>query len=284
MVEVGGDPRAKSRLAWLAALALVGSLGGCTPSEQGGSGGNDAGDPAGGGSSKHDAGTKPDDKDACVDATTPDGGGEDASSDGRCMNACAKGATRCASSTSLEVCTVGAGGCTSFVASTCATGTVCERTRPAACVDPEWAEWPISNSAQDVANGAPNLQTLVDNADGTVTDVVTGLTWEQRFHQSVASSGETFCPTVMTGGYADWRQPTIIELVSIADFSIDLPSIDAAVFPLVTEPSLFFWSASRAQDFGLAPYIMSYGEFPGVEISGGFGVPGQPGTAIRCVR
>ena len=270
---------------WWVALSVASALGGCgfthdqpgPPESPGCSGGH-------GGSSEHAdaaAGRPGDTKDAGADPTAADGHG--GSSGMTCTNACQAGTTRCASATSLETCTVGTNGCTSFVASTCATGTVCERTTPAACVDPQWAEWPVSNSTSDVANGAPNLAQFVDNLDGTVTDRVTGLMWEQRYHQSVYDFGDVFCPTVTTGGYTDWRASTTIELVSIADFSRDQPSIDTTAFPLGDDAG-FFWSSTKVDGYGLEPDIIDYGRFPAIEIAGGFGVDGQPGVNVRCVR
>ena len=42
-----------------------------------------------------------------------------------------------------------------------------------------WAEWPMPNGPADVAAGAPNLESYTDNGDGTVTDNVTELMWQQ---------------------------------------------------------------------------------------------------------
>jgi hypothetical protein len=271
--------RANARQAWVGALALAGVLGGCSPSHEtpDAAGSPDAG--AGGGSTGHADGAAGAPEDG-KDATTAEGGG--GSSGAACTNACSTGTTRCASSTTLEACTVGANGCTSFVASTCAVGTVCERIAPPACVDPQWAQWPIGNAAVEVANGAPNLVALVDNLDGTVTDKVTGLMWEQRYHQSVFATGDEFCATVMTGGYTDWRQATIIELISIDEFWRDQPSIDPVAFPLSIDAG-FFWSGTQAENFAGEPYIIDYG-ISAIEIAGGFGVDGQPGRNVRCVR
>jgi hypothetical protein len=267
--------RSSAGQVWCAVIAAAGLLAGCDLNHEHSS---DAGfsDP------DHDDGAAGTHADK-IDATSGEGGG--GSSGMACKDACADGASRCAaaSAATLEVCTVGANGCRSFVASPCATGTVCERTTPAACVDPDFAAWPISNSAPDVANGAPNLTALVDNLDGTVTDKVSGLMWEQRFHQSVYDFGDTFCPTVTTGGYTDWRQPSTIEFISIADYSRDLPNIDPTFFPLVNDAG-FFWTGTRVDGYGLEPDIIDYGMFPAIEIAGGFGVDGQPGVNVRCVR
>lgn len=60
-----------------------------------------------------------------------------------------------------------------------------------------------------------------DNGDGTVTDNVTGLTWQQAHNSRRLGwyKAKQQCETLQLGGYSDWRLPTIKELFSIADFS-----------------------------------------------------------------
>ncbi len=60
-----------------------------------------------------------------------------------------------------------------------------------------------------------------DNGDGTVTDLVTGLMWQQglfpsklTFNQAVAGAD-----TLSLAGYTDWRLPTIKEMYSLILFS-----------------------------------------------------------------
>ncbi len=74
-----------------------------------------------------------------------------------------------------------------------------------------------------------------DNGNGTITDNVTGLVWQQSpdsngdgnidasdkftYQQAVAAAS-----SISLGGYSDWRLPTIKELYSLIDFSGKDPS------------------------------------------------------------
>ena len=113
-----------------------------------------------------------------------------------------------------------------------------------------WAEWPMPNGPTDVAGGAPNLENYTVNGDGTVTDNVTGLMWQQTAPQALVaqSTAAAYCPTLSLGGHTDWRLPTAIELISLVDFSDTSVNGDAeaainvTAFPLA--PSVFFWSST----------------------------------------
>jgi hypothetical protein len=132
-------------------------------------------------------------------------------------------------------------GCRANTTSMCTTGTVCERHAPAGCLDPNWAEWPMPN-----ATGQVNAASYHDNGDGTVTDNVTGLMWQQ-LPSSVGvtwPAAQTLCPQLTLGGHSDWRVPTLIELVSLVDFTVGnfLPTINQTFFSAV--PAGFYWTST----------------------------------------
>ncbi len=68
------------------------------------------------------------------------------------------------------------------------------------------------------ANYAGNQPGYTDNGDGTITDNVTGLMWEQGFDLCNFDEAQSYAKACTTGEYTDWRVPTIKELYSLIDF------------------------------------------------------------------
>lgn len=65
-----------------------------------------------------------------------------------------------------------------------------------------------------------NQPSYTDNGDGTITDNVTGLMWEQDMGDKISYDEAITKATNSTlGGYTDWRVPTIKELYSLALFT-----------------------------------------------------------------
>ena len=82
-----------------------------------------------------------------------------------------------------------------------------------------------------------------DNGDGTVTDLNTGLMWQQNLldEKVTYSEAKTMSETFTLAGYDDWRLPTIKELYSLilfgtepmvqgTDISVLIPFIDTDYF------------------------------------------------------
>ena len=65
-----------------------------------------------------------------------------------------------------------------------------------------------------------NQPSYTDNGDGTVTDNVTGLMWQQDMGEKMSyADAVEWVETFDLGGYTDWRIPTIKELYSLANFT-----------------------------------------------------------------
>jgi len=137
----------------------------------------------------------------------------------------------------------------------------------------------MPNSQADVTAGAPNLESYTDNNDGTVTDNVTGLMWQQAVSTATKytwSQAVATCPTLALAGHSDWRLQSIIELVSIVDLGQVIPSINGTYFP--STPAASFWSSTAvAGSASKARYVTFYsGGAESWDVSSPYNV--------RCVR
>ena len=130
-----------------------------------------------------------------------------------------------------------------------------------------------------------------DNGDGTVTDKVTGLMWQQvpvneGFSYDDAAA---YCESLELAGYDDWRIPTTKELFSISDFSQGWPYLDIVYFSLAGE------SVSKDEQYWTERYVGTTEEGQsnaafGVNHGTGHikaypaGVSGPMGNYVRAVR
>ncbi|MDV7139767.1 DUF1566 domain-containing protein [Maribacter sp. TH_r10] len=70
------------------------------------------------------------------------------------------------------------------------------------------------------ANYTGNTPSYTDNGDGTITDNVTGLLWEQDMGEKLTLEKAMAKAEASTlGGYSDWRVPTIKDLYSLIQFT-----------------------------------------------------------------
>ncbi len=93
-----------------------------------------------------------------------------------------------------------------------------------------------------------NPMSFTDNGNGTVTDNVTGLMWPKNdddlthywdWDDGAAVAAINYCQSLSLGGYADWRLPSIHELVSIVDYGKSSPAVNTTYFPNVK--SAYYW-------------------------------------------
>ena len=103
-----------------------------------------------------------------------------------------------------------------------------------------------------------------DNGNGTVTDTVTNLMWQQQDDATVRTWEQalTYCEGLSFGGHTDWRLPNIKELKSLADTTRYNPSINPI---FINTKSSSYWSSTTyvsnstfAWDVGFPNGVVGY--------------------------
>jgi hypothetical protein len=97
---------------------------------------------------------------------------------------------------------------------------------------------------------------FTDNGDGTITDLDTGLIWQQAEVLSPMSwdAALRYADTLALAGYSDWRLPNVKELQSLGDERLTLPSIDRKYFPDASA-SRYWTSTTLAKQSPRAWYL-----------------------------
>ncbi|MFZ5766255.1 MAG: DUF1566 domain-containing protein [Thermodesulfobacteriota bacterium] len=141
------------------------------------------------------------------------------------------------------------------------------------------------------ANYTINPPAYTDHGNGTVTDNVTGLMWQQgdygstnwykasgTVNSSYNPTGVDVCGDLTLAGYTDWRLPTKKELVGLVDYSRPYPgpTINTTYFPNTKQST--YWSSSTHASY---PDYAWY-----VHFSNGYVGNGNKylNNYVRCVR
>ncbi|MCX5684547.1 MAG: DUF1566 domain-containing protein, partial [Planctomycetota bacterium] len=129
-----------------------------------------------------------------------------------------------------------------------------------------------------------NPPTYKDNGDGTVTDKVTGLVWQQVDGGEMTwEQAAAYADSLSLGGYTDWRLPFAKELFSLMDESTINPAMNTTYFP--ASAAEYWWSSETAVDDAAKVWVTNagggIGPHPKTEtISAG----GTKSFHVRCVR
>ena len=126
-----------------------------------------------------------------------------------------------------------------------------------------------------------NPPSLTNNGNGTITDNLTGLTWEQKTAANeqyvyTYSDAVNYCENLNLGGHDDWRMPTRKEYSTVFNLGRTSPALDTSYFPYYT--STAGWTAS--------PYQKDLTQMWAVLISWGITFPTsatQTSLNVRCV-
>jgi hypothetical protein len=123
---------------------------------------------------------------------------------------------------------------------------------------------------------APPDRYTINSSQGLVTDVRTGLIWQQTpsAMQYAWADANTYCRGLTIGGMTGFRIPSLKELMTLVDPTRVRPAIDPKVFP--STPLEWFWTASNRYSVGTASVSFE---------TGGTGYfAGTNLLRVRCVR
>jgi len=135
-----------------------------------------------------------------------------------------------------------------------------------------------------------NPRAFLNNGDGSITDINTGLSWQQQdnglkynwyqaagiFHSGYNSSSTNVCAALTTGGFTDWRLPSKKELLTISDYG-NTPSLDPLYFPNLK--SYYWTSTGYAADTTQALLVYADAGSP-MNLPKNYSL----GASVRCVR
>ena len=168
-------------------------------------------------------------------------------------------------------------------------------TGQAICADLDGEEIDCPDEGEDYygqdAQFDSNELSYTDNGDGTISDNVTGLMWQQVPDDDGLSYDEAaeYAAELELAGYSDWRVPTTKELFSISDFTSGWPYIDTDYFSLAQD------DVSKDEQYWTERYVgntVEGGDDAAFGVNHGTGhikaypadVSGQFGNYVRVVR
>lgn len=116
---------------------------------------------------------------------------------------------------------------------------------------------------------------FIDNGDGTITDLTTGLMWQQADDgiKRTWNEAKKYAEALNLAGYSDWRLPTIHELFGL----VDMEKFDPAIDPIFQCRPNGYWSGSPYVGPKHAWYVSFYYGSVDADVKG-------YDYSIRCVR
>jgi Protein of unknown function (DUF1566) len=82
------------------------------------------------------------------------------------------------------------------------------------------------------------------NGDGSVTDTITGLMWQQTDGgEMTVENAAIYCNGLSLAGHTDWRLPTAHEAFSILNHQYNNPALDITVF--TSTVAEYWWTSDR---------------------------------------
>lgn len=93
-----------------------------------------------------------------------------------------------------------------------------------------------------------NPPSFIDNLNGTIVDVVSGLLWQKTDGGEMTFNlANQYCDTLSLAGFNDWRLPNALESYSILDLQHLNPALQTSFFD-ITGAEYWWTSAKQAND------------------------------------
>ncbi|MEI7771684.1 MAG: DUF1566 domain-containing protein, partial [Chloroflexales bacterium] len=101
-----------------------------------------------------------------------------------------------------------------------------------------------------------NLPTYTDNGNGTVTDQVTGLIWQQNDGGEMTfDTAMRYCENLTLGAYADWQLPSDYALFSLVDLDHN-PALNPA---FTASAAQYWWTAEELVGDSTRAWVVNAG-------------------------
>jgi hypothetical protein len=135
-----------------------------------------------------------------------------------------------------------------------------------------------------------NPPSYTDNGNGTVTDNVTSLVWQQQDDDvgRTWDEAKSYCGSLELAGYTDWRLPNITEIGSIINYGTYNPGIDSTYFPNTksNDPNIDtdFWSTTPWVGDDTKVWVAGFGNANTFFMGIGWDLKSDNTNYTRCVR
>ena len=100
---------------------------------------------------------------------------------------------------------------------------------------------------------------FIDNGDGTVTDIDTGLMWQKDTAPDtyIWQQALSYCENLSFAGHNDWRLPNVNELQSLVDYNRCFPSTNTDYFP--NTAAYEYWSSTTIASNLYYAWVVNFG-------------------------
>lgn len=177
------------------------------------------------------------------------------------------------------------GSCFVHFGGTCSTNPDC----PSSAICCGGADQNCDGTRLPTGDGTDPKAFVVSQNGLSVTDTITGLVWQRDASSSRAgcangttctwAEAKAYCSSLILGGVKGWRLPTRVELLTIVDYTVNNPPLDATIFPLPLSLIRDFWTSTPS-----AQYPDDVGWQVSFRDGSSYKSDGRMDEGVRCVR